>query len=77
MVSFSCYYTDLCYFKTARDYFYVSCIEILQTVKLLSCFLLLKHSGFMRFPFFFLSLSPNFESKKNSSWKDCLLEKAS
>ena len=49
-------------------------LKVLETGKLLVLFSV-EVFGFLKIFILRASLSLNFESKKNASWKDCLLEK--
>ena len=51
-------------------------LKVLETEKLVTCFIFVEVLGFLKSFTLYASLSLNLESRKNASWKDCLLEKS-
>ena len=61
------------YFKTLSYYFCVSGTESTRNWRI-TCFICVEVCGFLKIFILCASLSLNLESRKNASWKDCLLE---
>ena len=63
------------YFKTVSYYFVSQALKVLETGELLVIFCV-EVFGFLKIFILCASLSLDLESRKNASWKDCLLEKS-